>query len=209
MVGAHILTATCSTCGLNRTGKPGDIVIALIDGESTVKYLAAEDGRVFLRAANPAYADIHPLGDLVIQGKVLRVIRDVGDDDRRFTGAPGVTTEDPENGRRNGTGGPIMQRVVRFFQEAGWQYQQIGDMPALRCSTRPRMRDTGLSLQWTSNWRLSGSTPRSTRRCPKTGEPRAAEFLTRANFGLLCGNSRWTSTTARSASKRLWTCRTR
>lgn len=45
----------------------GDIVVAMLDGEVTVKYLQRRGGRVWLKAANPAYADIVPEADQVLE----------------------------------------------------------------------------------------------------------------------------------------------
>jgi len=50
-------------------------VAALIDGESTLKRLVRVKGRWFLKAENPAYAELYPRSDLVIQGVVRTVIR--------------------------------------------------------------------------------------------------------------------------------------
>lgn len=58
-----------------REPRPGDIVAALIDGETTLKRFVARDGEVFLRAENPKYPDLIPLNDLVVQGVVRAVVR--------------------------------------------------------------------------------------------------------------------------------------
>jgi repressor LexA len=55
--------------------RAGQIVAALIDGESTLKRLVRLKGRWFLKAENPAYPELHPRSDLVIQGAVRTVIR--------------------------------------------------------------------------------------------------------------------------------------
>lgn len=47
-----------------------DVVVALIDGENTLKTLAKQKGQFFLRAENPNYKDWIPLEELVIQGVV-------------------------------------------------------------------------------------------------------------------------------------------
>ncbi len=54
-----------------------DIVVALIGDEVTVKRLMKERGRVYLKAENPAYQDIHPKGEWSIQGKVVGLIREI------------------------------------------------------------------------------------------------------------------------------------
>jgi repressor LexA len=52
-----------------------DIVAALIDGESTLKRYIVERGRKFLRAENPRYPDLIPVGELVVQGVMAALIR--------------------------------------------------------------------------------------------------------------------------------------
>jgi repressor LexA len=51
------------------------IVVALIDGESTLKRLVRRKGTWFLKAENPAHPELYPRSDLVIQGVVRTVIR--------------------------------------------------------------------------------------------------------------------------------------
>jgi repressor LexA len=55
--------------------KSGQIVAALIDGESTLKRLLSVKGRWYLKAENAAYPQLIPRSDLVIQGAVQMVIR--------------------------------------------------------------------------------------------------------------------------------------
>ncbi len=52
---------------------PGDIVVALIGEEATVKRLAADAGRPVLLPANPAYQPIR--GDFRIIGRVTALVR--------------------------------------------------------------------------------------------------------------------------------------
>jgi repressor LexA len=52
-----------------------DIVAALIDGETTLKRYLVQRGRSFLRAENPAYPDLIPARELVIQGVFRALIR--------------------------------------------------------------------------------------------------------------------------------------
>lgn len=59
----------------NPAPRAGQIVAALIDGESTLKRLVKVRGAWFLKAENPAYPELHPRADLVIQGVVRTVIR--------------------------------------------------------------------------------------------------------------------------------------
>src|SRR3989338_1150167 len=58
-----------------RTPKNGDIVLAQIDREWTLKYFFKEGKKVFLRAANKKYKDIYPNEELTIGGVVKAVIR--------------------------------------------------------------------------------------------------------------------------------------
>lgn len=53
----------------------GDIVVALVDGEATVKKLMHRSGRIVLHPLNRAYEDIEPQEDVTINGKVVGVIR--------------------------------------------------------------------------------------------------------------------------------------
>ena len=55
--------------------RAGQIVVALIDGESTLKRLVRVKEKWFLKAENPVYPELHPRSDLVIQGVVRAVIR--------------------------------------------------------------------------------------------------------------------------------------
>jgi len=57
-----------------RTAEPGQIVVALVDNEATVKYYHRRGRRVILRAANPAYPDVI-LSDVTIQGVLRGLVR--------------------------------------------------------------------------------------------------------------------------------------
>lgn len=60
----------------NSPTKAGDIVVAVVDGEMTVKTLRlTKQGDFFLEAANPAYEPIHPKGSLEILGVVVGSFR--------------------------------------------------------------------------------------------------------------------------------------
>lgn len=56
----------------------GDIVVAIVDNEFTLKYLEREKGAFVLRPANPAYPVIRPQGQLEIFGVVKGLIRKYG-----------------------------------------------------------------------------------------------------------------------------------
>ncbi len=54
----------------------GDIVAALIDGETTLKRFVQRAGKPpYLQAENDAYPDLHPVADLTIQGVAKAVVR--------------------------------------------------------------------------------------------------------------------------------------
>ena len=53
----------------------GEIVVALVDGESTVKRLERRNNKLWLQPANPRYEPIPVTGDTRIIGKVIGVIR--------------------------------------------------------------------------------------------------------------------------------------
>ena len=57
--------------------RPGTIVVALIDGESTLKRLVIHEGKPQLVSEDPNYPDFLPLSELVIQGVVHTVVRRV------------------------------------------------------------------------------------------------------------------------------------
>jgi len=53
----------------------GDIVAALIDGETTLKRYVVERGRRYLKAENPRYPDLVPARELKIQGVMVSLLR--------------------------------------------------------------------------------------------------------------------------------------
>ena len=58
-----------------RTPKLGDVVIADVDNEWTMKYFEKEKGRAILKPANKNYPIIRPVGELKIGGVVKGVVR--------------------------------------------------------------------------------------------------------------------------------------
>lgn len=52
-----------------------DVVVALIDGESTLKTLTKQKGRFFLKAENPIYPDWIPIEELLVQGVAKAILR--------------------------------------------------------------------------------------------------------------------------------------
>ena len=60
----------------NAPSAPGDIVVAVVDGELTVKTLRrSNDGAFFLEPANPDFKPIHPTTSLEVIGVVVSVAR--------------------------------------------------------------------------------------------------------------------------------------
>jgi repressor LexA len=55
--------------------RSGDIVAALIDGETTIKRYLVQRGKPFLRTEKPKYPDLMPAHELVIQGVFRALIR--------------------------------------------------------------------------------------------------------------------------------------
>lgn len=74
MIGAHICNGDTVILEF-REPRKGDIVAALIDGETTLKRFVVEKGKPFLRAENPDYPDLIPARELVIQGVLIALLR--------------------------------------------------------------------------------------------------------------------------------------
>lgn len=76
MVGAAILDGDYVIVRKQQTASMGDIVVALIDDEATVKTLANQNGQVVLRPENPRYSPIpFDRPDCQILGKVCGIFR--------------------------------------------------------------------------------------------------------------------------------------
>jgi repressor LexA len=58
-----------------REPRKGDIVAALIDGETTLKRYMITKGKPFLHAENADYPDLIPARELVIQGVLIALLR--------------------------------------------------------------------------------------------------------------------------------------
>ena len=75
MTGAGIMEGDLVIVERDREPLNGDIVIAEVDGEWTIKYLRKEGRNIILAAANQKYKTIIPKSDLRIGGVVTAVIR--------------------------------------------------------------------------------------------------------------------------------------
>ncbi len=77
MIGDGVLDGDVVIVRRVDTARHREMVVALINGEATLKRLARENGRTRLRPANPDYPiiDIAPEDDFRIQGVAIGVIR--------------------------------------------------------------------------------------------------------------------------------------
>ena len=75
MTEAGILPGDMVIVDRSQTPKSGDIVIAEVDGEWTMKYLRKRGDMVTLIPANPKYKPIRPKNELKIAGVVTAVVR--------------------------------------------------------------------------------------------------------------------------------------
>ena len=75
MIDAGIMSGDMVIVNRGKSPRPGDIVIAQVDTEWTMKYLMEKGKNVFLRAANKKYPDIYPEEEMKIGGVVSSVIR--------------------------------------------------------------------------------------------------------------------------------------
>ena len=78
MTGVGILSGAVVVVRRQDQADDGDIVVALVDGEATVKRLRLRRGRVELHAENPAFAPLVPEGEIRILGQVVEVRRRLG-----------------------------------------------------------------------------------------------------------------------------------
>ena len=75
MLGAGIHPGDRVVVERGAPARPGDVVIAVIDNEFTLKTLAVADGEAVLVPANPAYPLLRPGDRLQIFGVVVGLIR--------------------------------------------------------------------------------------------------------------------------------------
>ncbi len=78
MQDAGILPGDMVIVERGKTPKSGDIVIAEVDGQWTMKYLKKRGEQVALIPANPKYKPIRPKNELKIAGVVTAVVRKYG-----------------------------------------------------------------------------------------------------------------------------------
>ena len=76
MVNAGILDGDMVVVQSSSMAQAGEIVVALVGDEVTVKRLVIQNRHKFLKAENPAHPNIYPQSEWRIQGKVIGLIRD-------------------------------------------------------------------------------------------------------------------------------------
>jgi repressor LexA len=75
MIDAHILDGDIVILEDRKDVQSGNIVAALIDGETTLKRYVMEHGRPYLKAENSRYPNLTPARELRIQGVVVSLVR--------------------------------------------------------------------------------------------------------------------------------------
>jgi repressor LexA len=75
MIGEGIMEGDLVIVERGRAPKIGDVVIAEVDGDWTMKYFKKQGSKVYLEAANPKYPIIRPKTELRLGGVVTAVIR--------------------------------------------------------------------------------------------------------------------------------------
>jgi len=79
MIGKHICDGDIVVLEHGPEPRHGDVVAALIDGESTLKTFLKKNGKPYLKAENPKYPDLIPAQELMIQGVFKALIRQARD----------------------------------------------------------------------------------------------------------------------------------
>ena len=75
MIDAHIVDGDIVILEDRKDVQNGDIVAALIDGETTLKRYVVERGRPCLKAENSRYPNLTPARELRIQGVMVSLVR--------------------------------------------------------------------------------------------------------------------------------------
>lgn len=75
MIDASIADGDYVLVERTKAALPGDIVVACLDGDWTLKYLREKNGQRYLEAANEEYDDMYPTESLEVEARVVSVIR--------------------------------------------------------------------------------------------------------------------------------------
>lgn len=78
MIGAGVMPGDIIVVERGGTPRPGEIVVAEVDGEWTLKFYLRDKNGVYLRAANPKYPDFRAKENLTIGGVVRSTFRRYG-----------------------------------------------------------------------------------------------------------------------------------
>lgn len=79
MIGRHVLDGDLVVLEHGPEPRHGQIVAALIDGQSTLKTFLIRHRKPYLKAENPQYPDLIPAEELLIQGVFRALIRKADD----------------------------------------------------------------------------------------------------------------------------------
>jgi repressor LexA len=77
MINAGIREGDIAIFREQQSANTGDIVVAMVEDEATVKFFFRQAGRIVLKAANPLYQDIY-LNEVAIKGRLKSLIRVYG-----------------------------------------------------------------------------------------------------------------------------------
>ena len=75
MVGRHILDGDLVILDHGQEPRTGEVVAALIDGQSTLKTFLVKNGKPYLKAENPKYPNLIPAQELMVQGIFKALVR--------------------------------------------------------------------------------------------------------------------------------------
>ena len=75
MVDAGVLSGDIAVVERKSSANVGDIVVAIIDNEFTLKYLDRDQHGYFLRPANPSFAPLRAEAGLELFGVMVGLIR--------------------------------------------------------------------------------------------------------------------------------------
>lgn len=75
MTGRNICDEDWVVADADATPNEGEVVVALIDGDTTLKTLAKKKRRYYLKSENPNYPDWIPMEEMTVQGVVKALIR--------------------------------------------------------------------------------------------------------------------------------------
>lgn len=76
MINAGLISGDYVVVQRDQEANLGDIVVGIVDGDYTVKYLDIDDSGTYLKAANKAFPDIRPKESLAIYGVVTGSFRE-------------------------------------------------------------------------------------------------------------------------------------